>query len=89
MLHAVITPSLCNQAGKKPTNHSILKCLKTWLYNMLESLQGAAIRRGRLSCGRMQGLRFILLFQSQGREPHALVALVLSSCVFEHMGPDS
>lgn len=89
MLHAVIMPSLCKQAGKKPKTHSTLKCLKTWLYNMLESLQGTAVRRAKLTCRQVQGLDYITLFQSQGRKPHALDALVLSSCVFEHVGPDS
>lgn len=89
VLCAVITPSLCKQAGKKPKNHPTLKGLKTRLYNMSESLQGTAVRRAKLTCGQMQGLDYIILFQSQGREPHAFDAFVLSSCVFEHVGPDS
>lgn len=64
MLHVVIMPCLGNQAGKKPKKHSTLECLKTWLYNMLESLQGTAVRRDRSTCGEMQGLHFIKLFQS-------------------------
>lgn len=56
---------------------------------MLESLQGTAVRRAKLTCRQVQGLDYITLFQSQGRKPHALDALVLSSCVFEHVGPDS
>lgn len=89
MLHALIIPSLCKQAGKKPKNHPTLKCLKTWRYNMLESLQGTAVRRAKLTCGQVQGRDYIILLQTQGREPHALDALVLSSCVSEHVGPDS